>query len=133
MNKNIKLQKGDFVTIKNKTGIEHYNIMGKSSGKTISKFEKDENCIVLNAKRTTTIYKHKEILDDKEKEYLSAVIKPFKKDIIYISKRENLHNDNEWICIAFKNTYIPFPSFKNGTMYKGMKACKEYTLEELEL
>lgn len=73
------------------------------------------------------------ILDDKEKEYLKAVIKPFRNKIGYIVKRENL---DECIRIAFTNDYdecISLPYFKRGTMYKNMKVNKEYTLKELGL
>ena len=81
---------------------------------------------------------YKSILTKEEKEYLSAVIKPFRDRIIYIKKREV--NQDEYIRV-FLNYYagegedevILLPSFKKGTMYKGMKIEEEYTLEELEL
>ena len=79
----------------------------------------------------------KSILTKSEKEYLSAVIRPFRDRIIYIKKREV--NQDEYIRV-FLNYYageedevILLPSFKKGTMYKGMKIEEEYTLEELEL
>jgi len=75
----------------------------------------------------------KPILDEKEKEYLSAVIRPWKNKIGYIEKRYGI--DNEWIEIYLKkgNSYTNLPRFKKGTMYKGMELDKEYTLEELGL
>ena len=81
-----------------------------------------------------TIYKREEpILDDKEKEYLSAVIKPYK--VIGIKKRQD--DNDEQICIdTIENRYeyiIMLPYFKKGTRYKGMKLNKEYTLEDLGL
>lgn len=73
-----------------------------------------------------------EILDEIEKEYLSAVIKPFRDRVEYIKK--NYHIEYEYISIYIKNDCnICFPSFKKGTMYKGMEQNKEYTLEELGL
>lgn len=73
----------------------------------------------------------KEILDEEEKEYLSAVIKPFRDKIEYIEK----HGVNEeYIDICIRNdSRIIFPYFKSGTMYKGMELNKKYTLEELGL
>lgn len=73
----------------------------------------------------------KEILDEEEKEYLSAVIKPFRYKIEYIAK----HGVNkEYIDICIRNdSKIIFPYFKSGTMYKGMELNKKYTLEELGL
>ena len=81
----------------------------------------------------TTIYKRKEpILDDKEKEYLSNVIRPFRDKIEYIIKYETCKG--EYICIRLKNDEpILLPDFKENTMYKNMKVDKEYTLEELGL
>ena len=73
------------------------------------------------------------ILDDVEKVYLSAVIKPFRKDIKYIVKRKFVR-DSEYIVICFQNNEsLPFPTFKAASMYNGMKLCKEYSLEDLGL
>lgn len=73
----------------------------------------------------------KEILDEEEKEYLSAVIKPFRDKIEYIEKHGV---DKEYIDICIRNdSRITFPYFKSGTMYKGMELNKKYTLEELGL
>ena len=78
------------------------------------------------------------ILDDVEKEYLSAVIRPFRKIILTVSKHR-LNNDLEYIAIRVKSfkedeeENMCFPAFKIGTMYKGMEVNKEYSLEELGL
>lgn len=73
------------------------------------------------------------ILDDVEKAYLSAVIKPFREDIEYIEKRI-FSTGAEYIRIYLtEDETVNFPNFKRGTMYKGMEANKAYTLEELGL
>ena len=72
-----------------------------------------------------------QILDDAEKRYLSAVIKPFRDSVRSIKKAENL--SYEMICIDTKQRYMVFPPFDKGTMYKGMKTGWRYTLEELGL
>lgn len=72
-----------------------------------------------------------EILDDAEKEYLSAVIKPFRDKVEYIGK--NLSNGSEYISINVKGEWVIFPYFKKGTMYKNMEINKRYSLEELGL
>lgn len=73
------------------------------------------------------------ILDEKEKEYLSAVIKPFRKKVKYIEKRFWTPN-LEYLSIRLKNNeFFAFPNFKKGKMYKGMEHDKYYTLEELGL
>ena len=74
----------------------------------------------------------KEILDDKEKEYLSNVIKPFRDKVECIVKETSSYNEYIKITIK-KDDCLSFPNFKKGTMYKGMEIEKEYTLEELGL
>ena len=75
------------------------------------------------------------ILIDKEKAYLSAVIKPFRENIESVKKLENYYTAQEYIRIVMKKgtDYCSLPWFRKGTMYKGMHAYKEYTLEELGL
>lgn len=75
------------------------------------------------------------ILNDVEKAYLSAVIKPFRKRIEYIEKTDNYYVDGKQFLsiglVTDDHCYLPF--FKKGTMYKGMEANECYTLEELGL
>lgn len=71
------------------------------------------------------------ILDEVEKEYLRAVIKPFRKRMTCIKKSR--YFNYEFIILNLDNDGIFLPSFKKGKMYKGMKEDKEYTLEELGL
>lgn len=75
------------------------------------------------------------ILDDVEKAYLSAVIKPFREDIEYIEKFKSNYVGKEYIYIVMKkdDDYCKLPRFFKGTMYKGMEVDKKYTLEELGL
>lgn len=75
----------------------------------------------------------REILDEVEKEYLRAVIKPFRKKIDYILKNRSEYNKFEFISIELRGDSMTFPNFKKNTMYKGMMSGKEYTLEELGL
>ena len=76
----------------------------------------------------------KPILDEKEKDYLSAVIRPFRDRVESIYKYRDIHKSYESIIIRIKNdSSIVLPQFKKGTMYKRMKLDKKYTLEELGL
>ena len=79
------------------------------------------------------IYKREEpILDEKEKEYLSNVIKPFRDKVEYIVKLSCFRT--EYICIKIKHDNpISLPDFKENTMYKNMELNTEYSLEELGL
>lgn len=73
-------------------------------------------------------------LDKEEKEYLSAVIRPFKERIMYIALKEGINRDNVYVCIELNDSEsIDLPYFKKGTMYKDMKIDRRYTLKELGL
>lgn len=75
-----------------------------------------------------------DILDDAEKEYLSAVIRPFRKRVDYIMKiSDPLGYEKEYIFIKLDEDSFSLPYFKTGTMYQGMDLERAYTLEELGL
>lgn len=79
-------------------------------------------------------YKEQEVLDDVEREYLSAVIKPFRKKVMYISKQKNFNTRMEYLRIVlFDEDCMYLPHFEENTMYKGMELCKCYKPEELGL
>lgn len=78
------------------------------------------------------------ILDDIEKKYLSNIIKPFRNKVEWIKKVSSFEQRNlEYIKISYQDTaqsaVLSFPDFKVGTMYRGMKIGKSYTLKELGL
>lgn len=74
------------------------------------------------------------VLDDVEKEYLSAVIKPFRKRIAYIVKAQDFDDGKQCIRIILQNgDGMHFPYLDDDAMYKGMEVNKEYSLEELDL
>lgn len=72
------------------------------------------------------------ILDDVEKEYLSAVIKPFKGDVDYICKRLN-HGGYYIAIVSNGSDVMKLPYFPNNKMYKGMELDRRYKLRELGL
>lgn len=82
---------------------------------------------------------HKEpILDEAEREYLAAVIKPFRDRVKHICKVNYLgvsSSEYQYLFITLSDiSYnIDLPIFKKGTMYKGMHGGRDYTLEELGL
>lgn len=88
------------------------------------------NGSTINSKVLTVV--NRPILDEKEKEYLRAVIKPFRKEVVYIEKN-NFSKDEEYIDIGLKSDTITLPNFRKRTMYKNMELDKKYTLKELEL
>ena len=87
---------------------------------------------------TDTIVKlSKNILTEKEKEYLSSIISPFRNRVEYISKYD-YRSKYEYIKIKYNEIYdaqfsINLPCFEKGTMYTGMKVDKTYSLRELGL
>ena len=75
-----------------------------------------------------------DILTDKEKAYLLAVIKPFRKDVKYIKKMDFVIKAKEYLLIKMHDlSTAGLPLFEKETMYKGMEVDKKYTLEELGL
>ena len=82
-----------------------------------------------------------EILNDAEKKYLSAVIKPFRDKVNFICKVNYYHNPEvdvykaQHIVIGLNDNSpeVVLPLFKAGTMYKGMVAGHVYILEDLGL
>lgn len=148
MNKDMKLKRGDIVIYRKYnflTGDKYINqcVINTSAGETIEEYETCAGLEIIKLKRPIkckTVYEVKEVLDAKEKEYLSAVIRPFKNRIRSISKKH--YFEYEYISISMfdipnDNLIIEdnpdLPLFKKGKMYKGMKLDKEYTLKELGL
>ena len=74
-----------------------------------------------------------EILTEREKAYLSAVIKPFRDRVKYITKYIYPAKEEYLLIVMYNGERMSFPTFKKETMYKGMKVYEEYTLEELGL
>ena len=86
------------------------------------------------------------ILTDKEREYLQAVVKPFRDRLRYIRKIGTA-DGTQFISIKvkkydykddddddyFQYEDIEFPCFEEDTMYANMEADRSYTLEELGL
>lgn len=75
-----------------------------------------------------------QILDEQEKKYLSAFIKPWKNKIKFIEKFEDTYDKERiliWIIGDCRN--ICLPQFEKGKMYKGMEEYRNYTLEDLGL
>ena len=93
---------------------------------------------VLRNETNYRIYK-KPILTDKEKEYLGAVIKPFRNKLDVIRRMHTIDKNYDKISFIFKPnnkgevSAFSLPEFKHGTMYNDMKIDKFYTLEELGL
>lgn len=74
------------------------------------------------------------VLDDVEKEYLSAAIRPFRKMIAYIVKAQDFDDGKQCIRIILQNgDGMHFPYLDDDEMYKGMEVNKDYSLEELGL
>lgn len=106
----------------------------EEDGKKIYKFNMDKlewrNFYNIDDDLYVSI-KKAEILNDTEKEYLKAVIKPFRDRVEYIKKCGCYVG--EYIEIVVNDETIDFPYFEKNTMYEGMEQHKEYTLKELGL
>ena len=76
------------------------------------------------------------ILEEDEREYLAAVIRPFKENVCTVCKKYIQSCSGlsyEYIVVKLNAERWCFPKFVEGTMYKGMKVDKQYTLQELGL
>lgn len=105
------------------------NINKKLYSKTISNRDK-----IAHLKREIMSLKeeNKQILDNAEKRYLENVIRPFKDRVISVIKENDFGED--YIKIDLNNgDTASLPNFVKGTMYKGMRSEKKYTLKELGL
>ena len=133
MNKNYQIGAGDLIKFKKHGEI----IVGKGKvycGMTIKELENRFEDKILKVDRPvvyTTTFEKVEILDNTEKRYLRAVIRPFRKRVNYIQKVVGY--GGTYIMIELDNgETIDLPYFKPGTMYKGMEN-KKYTVKELKL
>ena len=124
-------KEGRILDIDEDVDIDHY---GSTNLSYYVSFE-NNNSIIERFFTVHDLEEVKDILDKKEKEYLSNVIKPFKNKVANIEKSEyNIDRLKEFITINIENDYeINLPNFKKNTMYKNMKINKQYTLEELGL
>lgn len=83
-------------------------------------------------------HKDKPILDDVEKQYLKAVIRPFRSKVVSIKKCSTI-DGYYYLYLHIKSSYgnndcMIFPFFpSDAPMYVGMEANKNYTLKELGL
>lgn len=130
------LKDGDKCTLKNGQVIfvDKTSLYGFNSIDAQLKYFNDDASIVKverPVKYETLFEREEEILDETEKRYLSNVIKPFRDKVKAIKK---ISYSREFIRIYIKEDEpIILPYFEKGTMYKGMKENKEYTLKELGL
>lgn len=131
---NNEIKRGDLIEFVDNSKII-IGINKNCEGLTIEEIENQYDVKIKKVVRPTgykQIYEKKEILDEAEKRYLKAVIRPFKEDVISVSKRENLMD--YYINIELDDCdELSLPYFKGRKMYEGMETDKEYTIEELGL
>ena len=122
---------GKVITVSKNGKICQCRDIGKCSSDCIFFNGNDTNCVRKTIVWLNSEYKEP-ILTEEEREYLSAVIKPFRNEVLNIKKKSNYL---AWISIVMKDReIIKLPFFeKSSEMYKGMELNREYTLEELGL
>lgn len=76
----------------------------------------------------------KQVLDEKEREYLSSVIKPFRNRVTSVRKWFNGIDYQIIISLDHAENLCQLPRFPlSSEMYKGMDSNKWYSLQELGL
>ena len=78
-------------------------------------------------------YQEPPILDEVEREYFSAVCRPYKVEHIL---KAGIINNKVWLSVGVSSITIgieelKLPLFEKNTMYKGMEVGKYYTPQEL--
>lgn len=96
---------------------------------------KDGVCSIKKLQEWANAEYKEPILDEVEREYLSAVCRPYK--VVTICKRTTGNKKRQWLDICTDNVlwngyeYIHLPYFNANTMYEGMELGKAYTPQEL--
>lgn len=79
----------------------------------------------------------KPLLTEKEHNYLSSIIKPFRDKVRFIKLPSYNHLNLTYTCIRMYDNcgveIVRLPNFKIGKMYNSMELDRKYTLEELGL
>lgn len=89
------------------------------------KWEDDEPTLIEDIYNTP-------ILDDIEREYLKAVLKPFRYVIEYVEKIRTVDDRYEYIeAVMGDREIISFPYFETEKMYIGMNPNEKYSLDSL--
>lgn len=74
----------------------------------------------------------KDVLDETERKYLKAVLRPFRNRDVRVAKIKLEVCSDCYLRAGLENgDHLSFPDFPAGTMYNGMELYREYTLEEL--
>ena len=111
-----------------KKGGEYFGTLGK-----LNVFDKCfSNVLFKNVtwENSPIQYRDSELLTSKERECLKFIFRPFANHIAYVRKSNTDYN--EFIQVGvYENDSRLFLNFEKGTMYKGMKPEKSYTLKEL--
>ena len=74
----------------------------------------------------------KDVLDEIERKYLKAVLRPFRNRVVRVVKLKFPACSDYYLRADLDNgDHLSFPNFPAGTMYNGIELCRGYTLEEL--
>lgn len=74
----------------------------------------------------------KDVLDETERKYLKAVLRPFRNRVARVTKLKFPGCSDYSLRVDLEDgDSLSFPNFPAGTMYNGMELYHEYTLEEL--
>ena len=115
----------------NPSCIYYMNPLGEGIGITRIEELSEERLNFLNS-NYTEISLSKPILDEKEREYLSAVIRPWRNRVTSITK-VCIDSERSFIGMKIEDSDASWLPYFKGGMYKGMEADREYTLKELNL
>lgn len=126
----------NFDKVKEEIKLDDVGIEENALCSAINRVRKEMNCgtrSCIECRKWLAQPYEEKILDKAEKEYLSAVIKPFRDRVERVAKH-TFRNKGQHILIDVReDDFVVLPFFEEDTMYKGMELWKGYTLEELGL
>lgn len=102
----------------------------------VYRLNSNSNAVLLRGLVNWLESEYKEpILDNEEREYLKAVISPWRDKVKSICKENFFKGEYQYIVIRFKTDEggVCLPNFPEDSMYKGMEIGEKYSLEDLGL
>lgn len=131
---NIEKYKDQILNIHEKNWLSIECAIGNVRGVHLPCNQKCNDCQLLSLNWLSEEYKEP-VLNEVEKAYLSAVIKPFRKKVNCFTKILNDDSKKSFIRITVNTTeHVNLPYFNTASgMYAGMKPFRQYTLKELGL
>lgn len=123
----------EFASITNENGIKYLRVIVDEDPVYSKCYEEPVYAYVAFEHFFNWLCQEEPPLETEEETYLTNLIKPFRDDVVNITKKTN-DKGYEWLRIIIKdNEPLLLPGFQKGTLYKGLEVDRAYTPEDLGL